>query len=59
MIVYLWVVAAIFWMLGITNLFAYFALRKELSKDKTVFLILKASTWFVMSLIGFYFVTRL
>lgn len=59
MIVYLWMVAAIFWILGIINLFAYFALKKDLPKDRLVLLIVKSGAWFIMSLIGFYFVTRL
>lgn len=59
MIVYLWIVAAIFWMLGIINTFAYFAFKKDLPKDRLAFLIAKSVAWFVMSLIGFYFVTRL
>lgn len=58
MIVYLWMVAGIFWVIGIINLFAFFAFKKDFPKDRLVFLLIKASFWFIMSLIGFYFVTR-
>lgn len=58
MIIYLWTVAGIFWLLGVINIFAYFAFKKDFPKDRLVFLLIKASFWFIMSLVGFYFVTR-